>query len=71
MATGGVPATNGGAGGAGGTSQNSQLLGQLSSAEQAALADMVSIQENQIQFNQKMNDAQTAKQVSQQFAIHG
>jgi hypothetical protein len=67
MSSGGVPTTNASSGSSG----TSQLLSQLSTAEQQALSDMISIQENQIQFNDKMNDAQTAKQVSQQFAIHG
>ena len=56
-------ATNGASGGVD--------LSQLNAAESQALNDMISIQVNQIQFNEKMNDAQTAKQVSQQFAIHG
>jgi hypothetical protein len=66
MSTTSTPTTNGAAGGSGGID-----LSQLNAAESQALNDMISIQINQIQFNEKMNDAQTAKQVSQQFAIHG
>jgi hypothetical protein len=56
--------------GGGGSSSTSSLLGQLQQAEQQALQDMVAIEQNQIQFNQQMNDAQTAKNVAQGFAIH-
>jgi hypothetical protein len=52
------------------SSGTQDLLTQLSQAEQQALADMVAIQKNQIAFNQQMNDAQTAKQVAEGFAIH-
>jgi hypothetical protein len=67
---GGISSLVGAATGAGGSSGTSGLLQQLQSAEQQALQDMVAIEQNQIQFNQQMNDAQTAKNVAQGFAIH-
>jgi hypothetical protein len=67
MANGGVPSTNGASGSGG----SSQLLSQLNQAESQALSDMIAIQQNQIVFNDHMNDAQTAKNVATSFQQHG